>query len=516
MKHIFLALTVGSFQLWSIACLSIPTPTTPATDPPSISTRVFVGGLSPLTQANDLESTFQQFGPVTEVSIHNFKVGKPYAFVNFESAEAAGRAVEFKFEDHDDKRSFQVEPALPIVTRAKSQKRRDNSEIDWANKLRVAQTSNMILQVHISHLDRLEDLMGQQKGTEVVGSVANSGSKTVGLLGLRVLDTAKFVHALNNLPFNVVAMNKVYLVEDTNIVITDDDDAELTTQLLNSAQVKQLPRGSIVRLHTFPPKLTSPILKALEEQQDEIQVAPTGHTHVLNVVQLQSTDGKQIVWMNGISERSLSWSRMQHRIGPDGTYVPIEADDDICRAYYKLQEAFSRYTGESIFKSKSASSIDGLVALDCGASPGGWTKYLCEQGDDVVKRVYSVDPGVLDATVLSLPSVQHLALKLEDALPILLEINNNDLHIDVWVSDMCLHQMGEQIGYLLTARDMGLVGPGTFFVLTLKCLVGRSKESFDGQVARECQRLDGMTRDLQVFHLFANRSGERTVMGYLT
>jgi RNA recognition motif-containing protein len=512
MKHLLLALTIGSIQVWSIACLSISTPTA---DPSPTSARVFVGGLSPLTQAHDLENKFQQFGPVTEVSIHNLKWGTPYAFVNFESAEAAGRAVEFKFKDHDDETSFQVQPARPMVTRAKSQQRRDKSELDWEDKLRIAQTSNVILQVHRSHLDRLEDFMGQQRDTEVVGAVADSGSKTVGLLGLRVTDTAKFVQTLQNLPFNAVAMNKVYLVEDTNIVITDDD-ADPTTQLLNSAQVKQFPRGSIMRLHTFPPNLTSPILKAFEEQQDEIQVAPTGHTHVLNVVQLRSTDGKQMVWMSGISERSLSWSRMQHRIGPESTYVPNEADDDICRAYYKLQEAFCRYTGDSVFESKSASNIDGLVALDCGASPGGWTKYLCEQGDDIVKRVYSVDPGVLDATVESLPPVQHLALKLEDALPSILNDNDNDVHIDVWVSDMCLHQMGEQIDYLLTARDMGLVGPGTFFVLTLKCLVGRSKESFDRQVARECQRLDGMTRDMQVFHLFANRSGERTVMGYLT
>jgi 23S rRNA U2552 (ribose-2'-O)-methylase RlmE/FtsJ len=444
--------------------------------------------------------------------IHNYKWGTPYAFVNFESAEAAGRAVEFKFDDHDDEYSYQIQPARAMVTRTKSQQRRDKIELDWEEKLRIAQTSNVILQVHRSHLDRLEGFMGQKRGTEVVGTVADS--KTMGLLALRVSDTAKFVQTLHNLPFNAVAMNKVYLVEDTNIVTTGD---EPTTQLLNSAQVQQLPRGSIVRLHTFPARLTSPILKVLEEQQDEIQVAPTAHTHVLNVVQLQSTDGKQIVWMSGISERSLSWSRMQHRIGPDGTYVPIEADDEICRAYYKLQEAFCRYTGDSVFNSKSASNIDGLVALDCGASPGGWTKYLCEQGDDAVKKVYSIDPGVLDATVESLPQVQHLALKLEDALPSLLKNSKNDVvHIDVWVSDMCLHQMGEQIDYLLTARDMGLVGPSTFFVLTLKCLVGRSKKSFDGQVARECQRLDGMTRDMEVFHLFANRSGERTVMGYLT
>jgi hypothetical protein len=502
MKHPLLSLAVVSFQLWSIVCLSTNTS-------PSSSTRVFVGGLTPLTQAQDLENAFGQFGPVTEVSIMNFKWGTPYAFVNFESAEAAGRALEFA--DNNDN-EYQVKPASTMVTRTKSQQRRQKSELDWEEKLRIAQTSNVVIQVQTSHLNRLEDFMCQQRDTEVVGTVADSGSKTMSLLGLRVHDAGQFVQTVHNLPFSAVAMNKVYLVEDTKIIITED--VEPSVQLLNSAQVQQLPRGSIVRLQTFPPKLAAPILSALD-QQDEIQAAPTGHTHVLNVVQLQSTDGKQLLWMSGVSERKMSWSRMQHRIGPDGSYVPIEADDDICRAYYKLQEAFCRYTGESVFKSKSAYNNDGLVALDCGASPGGWTKYLCEQGDDVVKRVYSVDPGVLDSTVESLPQVQHLALKLEDALPSLLNKNKNG-RIDVWVSDMCLHQMGEQIDWLFTARDMGLVGPGTFFVLTLKCLVGRSRECFVGQVARECQRLDGNARDMQVFHLFANRSGERTVMGYLT
>jgi hypothetical protein len=124
--------------------------------------------------------------------------------------------------------------------------------------------------------------------------------------------------------------------------------------------------------------------------------------------------------------------------------------------------------------------------------------------------VYSIDPGALDPTVESLSQVQHLRLKVEDALPTL-----KGVHIDLWVSDMCLHQMSEQIDWLLSAKDAGVVGKGTFFVLTLKCKVGHSKASFDSQVSEECKRLEGITRDLQVFHLFSNRSGERTIMGYL-
>jgi hypothetical protein len=487
----------------------------------STTARVFVGGLGPTIQADDLERTFQQFGPVTEVSLMNFKTAAPYAFVTFASGEAADRALQFVFADE----SYQVKPARRVIPRQNSQQRREKSAQEWEDKLRIAKRSNVVVQVHKSHLERLEDFFGAdsdgQQGqqtmgvdVEVIGTVPDSGSKTVGLLGLRVSDTALFLQTLRDLPFTAVALNKVYLVDDYfNMDECDSSSADLTTQAIQKS-VQQVSRGSIVRLHAFPPKLTSSILKALEEYQDDnIQVAPTGHTHVLNVVQLQSLslDGnKKQLWMTGISERSMAWSRMQHRVGADGSTVGTsrESDDDICRAYYKLQEAFCRYNNgqHSIFES---SAQDGLVALDCGASPGGWTKYLCEQGSSV-KRVYSIDPGALDPTVESLPQVHHLCLKVEEALPTL-----KGVHVDLWASDMCLHQMSEQIDWLLYAKDAGVAGKGTFFVLTLKCKVGHSKASFDSQVAQECKRLEGITRDLQVFHLFSNRSGERTIMGYL-
>jgi 23S rRNA C2498 (ribose-2'-O)-methylase RlmM len=56
-------------------------------------------------------------------------------------------------------------------------------------------------------------------------------------------------------------------------------------------------------------------------------------------------------------------------------------------AYYKLQEAFERFFGDTEDYDCSCSLLKSKVALDCGAAPGGWTN----RGN----KVYSIDPGTL-------------------------------------------------------------------------------------------------------------------------
>lgn len=527
--HLYLLflLTLG-LRPCIIQCLS-------TTNTPS-SNRIFVAGLGPSTQAQELENSFGVYGQVKDVSLMNFESTAPYAFVTFDSVEAAERAIQ-------NSRDYEVEPARPMIPRQKSKERNDKIAQDCETKQQVAQKSNVVLQLHNSHLERFQDFLAQANPAtinqpqeiEVVGSIDDTGSRNVALMGLRVVDTTVFLNWLKNLPFTIVGLNKVYVVDPASVItVADPENESMVEQAIvadheNESMEqaigqlaerirKELPSDSILRLHVFPPKLASSILKQLEHHSlGGIQIAPTGHTHLLNVVQLlqsstTSKDVQRTTWMMGTSERSMTWSSMQDRLQPlDGSSTGIDAENDnVCRAYYKLQEAFCRYK-EDVWTLWSSHQNARIVALDCGASPGGWTKYLCEK--DGMSRVYSIDPGALDPAVAALSPVEHLRLKIQDALPLLKEQN---VHIDLWVSDMCLHEMSKQIDWLLTARDVGLIGPGTFFVLTLKCKVGHSKASFDGQVARECQRLEGITQDLQTIHLFSNRNGERTVMGYLT
>ena len=105
-----------------------------------------------------------------------------------------------------------------------------------------------------------------------------------------------------------------------------------------------------------------------------------------------------------------------------------------------------------------------------------------------------------------------MKLKIQDALPILKEKNTK---IKVFVSDMCLHEMADQLEFLLLAKDVGILEENAFFTLTLKCNSGFSKASFDRQVEKVLETLASKaeTRMVSTYHLFSNRSGERTVLG---
>jgi len=74
---------------------------------------------------------------------------------------------------------------------------------------------------------------------------------------------------------------------------------------------------------------------------------------------------------------------------------------EISRAENKLKEAIHKFkiniTGEGF-------------ALDCGASPGGWSKVLADYGF----TVYAVDPGDLKPELLENPRIKHFKAKIQD------------------------------------------------------------------------------------------------------
>ena len=200
--------------------------------------------------------------------------------------------------------------------------------------------------------------------------------------------------------------------------------------------------------------------------------------------------------------------------------------------------------------------VSRFVALDCGAAPGGWTKLLSRCGC----FVFAVDPAQLAPAVAALPTVEHwrhtlqaaLALPRAAGLSVAVareaaacgrggkgegegegegdgegEGEGEGGGLDVWASDMC-QEMEQQVEMLTAARAEGLLRGGgsggggggggqrgTLVVLTLKCRRGHSAAAFDAQAAQQTERLCPILEDVSVLHLFANRDGERTVVGYV-
>lgn len=280
--------------------------------------------------------------------------------------------------------------------------------------------------------------------------------------------------------------------------------------------------GSPCRMQIYPPRHTVALAEAAEGEG--LAVNPKRFDTMLSAVEVHRHGGRGSdgirggLYMWGVTEADPERDVVDMNLVDEDGGGGGGGGDEVCRAYYKLREAVEAY--EAAHGGDGLGGLRGCVGLDAGSAPGGWTRYLLERfGCNVV---HSVDPAELDPSVLGMEGTRHMRMKVQDALPALLaEAGGGDggPGVRIWVSDMCLHAMEEQVRFLLDARDAGVlsgVGP-TLFVLTLKCVLGHSRAAYDEQVAKvvEDMRARADVRDVEVYHLFSNRSGERTVIGWL-
>ena len=536
-------------------CVTTSTTDARDTEAPKLpdSHRVFVGNLSPNTCKEELlRDSFGEFGPVVDVTLHGLwkrsvdddddeasqkkrsKV-KPYAFVTFADASAAAGALSVRGEDADTMEGTAglppisgcvVKPAISRKPRPKSNKRKARAEERQELVQYLSKEANVVLQCPKSPLTRLVDYMQAFDNNVEMLSDLDPGRRAVTLLFIKAKDPADLADKLLSVPYAAIAVNKLYILDGD--VINDGKIDEDVTQL----SLKKLARlrkctdeNMVVRIQAFPPKIRSQLIASMDSKWDEddlagVDINPTGFTHTLSVVQIDtpkeyvSEDAKNnggIVHLLGLTPAlptdaitTHDRSRFHENLNGEGG----NKDESVSRAYYKLQEALTRYKGGGY---SVANKLTGSVALDCGAAPGGWTKYLIDEIK--CSKVFSVDPGTLDPAVEGLEGVEHMRSTIENAIPLLAE---KGAAIDLWVSDMCLHSMSDQVDWLLKARNAGILSPTAMFVLTLKCNIGHSTSAYDKQVEKEVARLDGIASDIETLHLFSNRSGERTIIGSLT
>lgn len=515
----------------------------------SDSHRVFVGNLSPKTcDEHLLRDSFGQFGSVVDITLHGLwkrsvdgdgeasenkgsKV-KPYAFVTFADACAAADVLKVWGEDAAVIKGTSgsppisgcvVKPAISRKPRPKSNKRKARADERHQLVKYLSKEANVVLQCPKSHLDRLAHYAQAFDNVEVLGEL-DPGRRAITLLFVKAKAPADFADRLLSVPYAAIAVNKLYILDGD--IIHDgairDDVAKAALKKLSGLR-KCTDKNMVVRVQAFPPKIRSELIASMDSQWDEddlagVDINPTGFTHTLSVVQLDTPkeyitedakDNGGIVYLLGLKPALATDAITTHDRSRfhEGSIGEASKDESVSRAYYKLQEALTRYkSGASSVQSR----LVGSVALDCGAAPGGWSKYLIDEIK--CSKVFSVDPGALDPAVEDLEGVEHMRNTIEIAIPMLAEKGTT---IDLWVSDMCLHAISNQVDWLLKARDAGILSPMAMFVLTLKCNIGHSAAAYDKQVEKEVARLDGIATDIETLHLFSNRSGERTVIGRL-
>uniref|UniRef100_A0A7S4QYH7 RRM domain-containing protein n=1 Tax=Ditylum brightwellii TaxID=49249 RepID=A0A7S4QYH7_9STRA len=517
--------------------------------------RVFVGGLRQVGEEDDKEADVEtklqldlerRYGPISNVFVLRKTSAKPYAFVDFVHAASAQQAIQAyssspgatdvninnnnnatdaNNKDEGGQENFplyrEIKAAKTIVPhkRIKSLQRKTLTQSDFNTKHEIATSSTTLLHVQKSHVHRVMSFL-EFHNIKVTGHYVCGGVAIVGVQeeedGLQ-----SFLQKLEpRIPIFQCAIQKMYNVNPTQMVLEEGEEEtayQKVAQLLKKLK-ENTTTTTRVRFNTFPSSIAQELISYLEHNYPQLLhlLAPTSCTHILHAVKIPTTLRNSHLWCMGMDQVTTAASDSSQK---------IENNNLICRAQSKLQEAYARYNYAL------PDATNGLIAVDCGAAPGGWTQFLAMTVQ--CKRIYSIDPGELDPIIFNTHHgdervVQHLQIKVEDAMSEILQLekecggNQKSPMVDIWVSDMCLHQMSEQVDLMLQAKEVGIIGEGTFFVLTLKCNMGHSREAFDEQVATQCDRLlslgnsGGVVRDLQTIHLFSNRGGERTILGYLT
>ncbi len=513
------------------------------------SNRVFVAGLPSQCSKELLHESFCKFGAIQDISIIGMEdtngggtrrsKRKPYAFVTFDSYQSADHAIQYfqaspdgvGSEDSDgvsNKNSSislfsEVKQANPIDTskRKRSNYSRKKEEDERWKMIEIFKETNLILQVQSSHLHRLKEYIettgciDDGKDSPLTFKVEGSSDAVTKNMSLLFLSTPRPIELAKTLCRNEIlarALKKAYVVKQGAIEANLADADGCERAVLDALGKIHDSGDKSFRIHSFPPSRQSQILKAMEknEQAKTIQLNPKKFSDILSIVQVYTFKGRgqQNTRSHALVMTGSSPSFVINDDGPTSKDGSVENDSAVSRAYYKLKEAIDRYTKD--YKSFDCGIFQGTVALDCGAAPGGWTKYLADELK--CSNVYSVDPGELE---IQQNGITHMQMKIQDAIPLL---TAKDSKVKIYVSDMCLHTMETQMDYLLEAKAQGILEQNSFFVLTLKCKIGYSKDSFDQQVSNALDILSQKANvsDTAVYHLFSNRKGERTVMGFIS
>lgn len=182
---------------------------------------------------------------------------------------------------------------------------------------------------------------------------------------------------------------------------------------------------------------TDELRRALEEVlgEEEIEVGRAGMAQVLSVC---LAGDLILLGLNGAASALSDW--------PGGHVRLSKPKGQISRSEFKLEE---------LFRTTDLRPPEGGLALDLGASPGGWTRILRGYGLDVV----AVDPAELDPRLRDDPRIRHVRTT---AGPFLDRTRDR---FDMIVNDMRMDP-AMSVGLMRSAARH--LNPGGLMILTLK------------------------------------------------
>ncbi|HYH13186.1 MAG TPA: SAM-dependent methyltransferase [Thermomicrobiales bacterium] len=298
--------------------------------------------------------------------------------------------------------------------------------------------------------------------------------------GLSIADVARSVQEDRN-PFIRHLFREVgYIdvparqtVEETVDAVLDALD-EMPVPLPPAASLQVWASGPI-NLAFRPDTLRRELDAALAEEG--VRVGRAGMTQVISVC---IAGNGILIGINGIASALSDW--------PGGRVRLSKPKGQISRSEFKLEE---------LFRTTDLTPPRRGVALDLGASPGGWTRILRGYGLDVV----AVDPADLDPRLRDNPHIRHVRTTAGRFL------KETSERFDVIVNDM---RMDPAMSTGLMIEAAGHLVPGGMMILTLKL----SPHGAVRAVRSALARLDGAV-DVKLARQLHHNRNEITVVGTL-
>lgn len=254
---------------------------------------------------------------------------------------------------------------------------------------------------------------------------------------------------------------------------------------------------------------------------------PTQFTHIFNCV--YSPEESLFRWGIVSKEDSVAFNMTSDALLATAAHATSAlAFPPVCRAYYKMQEILDFYFPKADW---AVPKKEELLAVDVGASPGGWSQCLSPR----CRAVLSIDPGLLHPDVLCLPNVTHVPFLAEapatqDAIDSFTDrTGTGDFQaISLCVCDVNFeaHLAAKMLTTHIVIPHMGVVSRDgdiqkakencAYVILTLKLQRNPSPAAIERNYRKACsvflETLPDRDIEFQLVHLNANSRNERTLL----
>lgn len=356
-----------------------------------------------------------------------------------------------------------------------------------------ALTFNLVMQISRSHESRvkeyLHDLKVEGIGFAVVDSRRISTQRPDGRVS-RSSQVHLFVHAQSEGPNGVgntrerkasqgnpdsklaeraigILMSDTNLVRVVNRVVAVQQRAASTEELLretlrmleNHAAQGNAEGALSYRVMALPKSLEDTLTSEIQTKLPAYTLNSRDPGVVIGIV--DTVEGSLLGSFNADRYLLDCWA-LRQKERETNVADSNNTDGLICRAARKIIEVFRRCPHMKPTGRGNGTGKEGWLAIDIGASPGGWSYTLANMPH--CGKVISIDPGAMRQPIPA--NVEHIPAKVQDCTPDLL---NRGIVADLVVCDMNVTP-AQTTDALLDL--LPVIKPGATIVLTFKNFVG--------------------------------------------